>query len=124
MGDDLALFLLAMAAMCGMVGLVSGGPGEGYQDEVKQTFEWGWRHARRLVILVIGSSIVILGLALLFLPGPAFIVIPAGLAVLATEFVWAKRLLRKARKSGSDFGKMILGGGDASSDESPEEKED
>jgi hypothetical protein len=31
------------------------------------------------------------------LPGPAFIVIPLGLAILATEFVWAKKLLKKGK---------------------------
>lgn len=68
-----------------------------------------WRHARRVVILVIGGSVVLLGLALIFLPGPAFVVIPAGLAILATEFVWARRLLRRARKEGSKFGRRFWG---------------
>lgn len=40
---------------------------------------------------------LVLGLALLVLPGPAFLVIPAGLAILATEFVWARRWLRKSK---------------------------
>jgi hypothetical protein len=31
------------------------------------------------------------------LPGPAFLVIPLGLAILATEFVWARHLLNKAK---------------------------
>jgi tellurite resistance protein TerC len=34
---------------------------------------------------------------MLVLPGPAIIVIPAGLAILATEFAWARRLLHRAR---------------------------
>jgi len=68
-----------------------------------------WRHARRVVILVIGGSVVLLGLVLLFLPGPAFLVIPAGLAILATEFVWARRLLRRARKEGGKIGRRFWG---------------
>lgn len=55
------------------------------------------RQARRLVIFVIGSTVVLLGAIMLITPGPAFIVIPAGLAILATEFVWARRLLRRMR---------------------------
>ncbi len=51
------------------------------------------RHTRRLIILVIGLTVVGIGTALIVLPGPAFIVIPVGLAILATEFVWARRLL-------------------------------
>jgi uncharacterized protein (TIGR02611 family) len=67
------------------------------------------RHARRVIVSVVGVTVVLVGIALLFLPGPAFIVIPAGLAILATEFVWAKRLLRKVRDSATDVGKRISG---------------
>jgi tellurite resistance protein TerC len=40
----------------------------------------------------------LIGVALIFLPGPAFVVIPVGLAILATEFAWAQRYVRKARE--------------------------
>lgn len=49
---------------------------------------------KRVVILAIGTSIVIVGIIMIFTPGPAIVVIPAGLAILATEFVWARLLLR------------------------------
>ena len=52
---------------------------------------------RRLIIGVVGGTVLLIGIALLFLPGPAFIVIPDGLAILATEFAWARRYLDKAR---------------------------
>ncbi len=55
------------------------------------------RQARRLIVLVAGSTILLIGAALLVLPGPAFVVIPIGLAILATEFAWARRLLQKAK---------------------------
>jgi tellurite resistance protein TerC len=58
----------------------------------------GIRAARRVVIGVVGITILLVGAALLVLPGPAFIVIPIGLAVLAVEFEWARRLLRRARE--------------------------
>lgn len=58
----------------------------------------GLRYAKRVVIGVIGGTVLLLGIALIFLPGPAFIVIPIGLTILATEFVWAKRLLRRAKE--------------------------
>ena len=57
------------------------------------------REAWRIVILVVGSTVVLIGLALLVLPGPAFIVIPLGLAILATEFAWARRWLRRIRET-------------------------
>lgn len=49
--------------------------------------------AKRLIVAVIGFTILAAGLAMIVLPGPAFIVIPVGLALLATEFVWARKLL-------------------------------
>lgn len=56
-----------------------------------------YRVARRLVIGVVGVSVVIVGLVMLITPGPAIIVIPIGLAILAIEFAWARRLLRLFR---------------------------
>ena len=53
--------------------------------------------ARKLVVAVVGTAVLLAGVALLVLPGPAFLVIPAGLAILATEFDWARRLLRYAK---------------------------
>lgn len=55
------------------------------------------RNARRLTVGVIGGTVLLLGIALLVLPGPAFIVIPVGLAILGIEFAWARRLLRRVR---------------------------
>jgi tellurite resistance protein TerC len=58
--------------------------------------------ARRVIVSVIGATVLLIGVALLVLPGPAFIVIPVGLAILATEYAWARRWLRKARQIASD----------------------
>jgi tellurite resistance protein TerC len=52
---------------------------------------------RKLIVAVIGVTILLLGVAMVVLPGPAFIVIPVGLGVLATEFAWARRAVRRAR---------------------------
>lgn len=51
------------------------------------------RQAKRLAITVIGFTILAIGIAMIVLPGPAIVVIPVGLALLATEFIWAKKLL-------------------------------
>ena len=56
------------------------------------------RHARRVVIFVIGGTVLLLGFVLIFTPGPAIVVIPIGLAILATEFLWARRLLHKVKE--------------------------
>ena len=55
------------------------------------------RLAKRIIVAVIGGTITLVGIALIVLPGPAFVVIPIGLSILATEFIWARRWLRKAR---------------------------
>jgi tellurite resistance protein TerC len=52
---------------------------------------------RKPIVGVIGSTIFLIGIAMLVLPGPAFIVIPVGLGILATEFAWARRAIRRAR---------------------------
>jgi len=58
-----------------------------------------FRYARRVIISVFGMTVLLIGIALLVLPGPAFIVIPIGLAILATEYAWARRWLRFVRES-------------------------
>ncbi len=70
---------------------------------------------RRLIIGVIGGTVLLIGVAMVVLPGPAIIVIPLGLAILGTEFIWAKRLLRKSRgvfrRAKRRFFKTPRGGG-------------
>jgi tellurite resistance protein TerC len=57
---------------------------------------------RRVIVSVVGATVLLIGIALLVLPGPAFIVIPVGLAILATEYAWARRWLNKARRIASN----------------------
>jgi uncharacterized protein (TIGR02611 family) len=52
---------------------------------------------RRMLVAVIGTTVLLLGLLLIFLPGPGLIVILIGLAVLGSEFVWARRIIQRAR---------------------------
>ena len=56
------------------------------------------RHLRRIAVAFVGGIVVAVGVVMIALPGPAVLVIPAGLAILATEFHWARRLLRRVRK--------------------------
>jgi uncharacterized protein (TIGR02611 family) len=49
-------------------------------------------------VAVIGVSVLAIGIALILLPGPAVLVIPLGLAILGTEFLWARRLLRRVKQ--------------------------
>ena len=56
------------------------------------------KQTKRLIIFAIGATILAFGIILIFTPGPAIIVIPIGLAVLATEFIWARKLLHRFKK--------------------------
>jgi uncharacterized protein (TIGR02611 family) len=51
------------------------------------------RHARKVVVLIVGVTVLLAGVALLALPGPGMIVIIVGLLILSTEFAWAERWL-------------------------------
>ncbi|MGH7826293.1 MAG: PGPGW domain-containing protein [Candidatus Binatia bacterium] len=53
---------------------------------------------RKVVVGILGLSVILLGALMVFLPGPAIIVIPAGLAILATEFAWARMILTRLKK--------------------------
>ena len=50
------------------------------------------------MIALIGGTVVVAGAVMLVTPGPGLIVIPAGLAILAIEFAWARRWLQKVRE--------------------------
>src|SRR5262245_9551919 len=51
------------------------------------------RQVRRVLVFVFGISVLLVGIIMIVAPGPAVVVIPLGLAILATEFLWARRLL-------------------------------
>jgi hypothetical protein len=53
---------------------------------------------KRFAVTIVGVALLAVGLAMMVLPGPGILLIVAGLAVLATEYVWARTLLVKARK--------------------------
>ena len=53
---------------------------------------------RKCLVAVLGGALLIAGVAMLVLPGPAVVVIPAALAILAVEFLWARRWLAWLRE--------------------------
>ena len=52
---------------------------------------------KKLFIALMGGTVVLIGVAMIVLPGPGLLVIAGGLAILATEFIWARRALRNAK---------------------------
>ena len=65
---------------------------------IKRAVDFTYKAGKRFVIAIVGTSVLLLGVIMLVMPGPAFIVIPIGLAILAVEFVWARHWLKKLRE--------------------------
>lgn len=65
----------------------------------------GW--ARKSAVTVTGGALLVAGAAMLVLPGPGILVILAGLAVLATEYAWAHRLLTRMRERASQAARTV-----------------
>lgn len=73
-------------------------------------------HGRRVAIGVAGGTLLVAGVAMIVLPGPAIIAIPAGLGILSIEFEWAGRwrdalLARLALARRTDAGSGAAPGG-------------
>ncbi len=65
---------------------------------MKRVVDWTIANIRRLVVGVVGGTVLLIGIIMIVTPGPAVVVIPMGLAILATEFIWAKTLLLKVKE--------------------------
>jgi tellurite resistance protein TerC len=65
---------------------------------LRAAFDITYRFARRIVIGLVGATVLLAGVIMIVTPGPAFVVIPIGLAILGLEFAWARRWLTKVRE--------------------------
>lgn len=52
---------------------------------------------RKFLVGLIGGSVILIGLIMIVLPGPAILVVPLGVAILATEFAWARRVWQRGQ---------------------------
>lgn len=66
------------------------------------------RNGKRIGVSIAGFALVLVGLAMLVLPGPGILVVIAGLAILATEYVWAERALNLARQKAQQAKDKVL----------------
>lgn len=66
------------------------------KERLAITYKW----ARRIAIAIIGGTVLLVGIAMTVLPGPAFVVIPVGLGILGLEFAWARRWLKMLKEKG------------------------
>ena len=76
-------------------------------DELENLAVVSYRQARKAVILLLGSSVLLIGIIMILLPGPALLVIPLGLSILAIEFAWAARWLVQVRSTVGNLRKHI-----------------
>jgi uncharacterized protein (TIGR02611 family) len=70
------------------------------------------QRTKRLLKIVLGFTLLAIGAAMLMLPGPGWLTIGLGLAVLATEFIWARRLLSRLKKQAIKLHIFISRGSD------------
>ena len=82
----------------GSVGYYCGTPAEG-AVLIHKTLHVTYKAARRIVIAVVGATVVLLGIVMIVTPGPALVVIPVGLAILSIEFAWARHWLKRLRET-------------------------
>lgn len=76
-------------------------PGELEAVELER---WLARNAKRLWVLLAGTALILAGILIAPLPGPGFLILgPLGIAMLATEFVWARRLMRELDRNAHGF---------------------
>ena len=66
---------------------------------IKTTVHFTYKAARRIVVAVVGATVLLIGVVMIVTPGPAIVVIPVGLTILSIEFAWARTWLKRLRES-------------------------
>jgi len=74
---------------------------------MKKVFSTTYRTARRIVIAVVGGTVLIIGLIMLIGPGPGLLGTAAGLGILSIEFAWARRWLRKVKEKSQQAARKV-----------------
>ena len=68
------------------------------------------KQAKRVISVLVGFTVLLFGVLLTIpgVPGPGFLVIIAGLAILGTEFIWARRLLEKFKDGANNIKNSVF----------------
>jgi len=89
---------------------------------LRVTIGFVMRNGKRIFVTVAGMVLLLAGLVMMVTPGPGILLILAGLAVLASEYVWAQRTLNYARAKTEQAKNKVLGRGpDGSKGEGPDQ---
>jgi TerC family integral membrane protein len=105
---SISLGLIVLILGTGVLASVLTRPKDERQGDAFDLMHNGLRAARRVVVGVVGTTVLALGVAMLVLPGPGLMVIPVGLAILASEFVWARRWLNRIRGHGNGHAPIAI----------------
>jgi tellurite resistance protein TerC len=112
--DHVLLIIIAVLVLSGVLLPLIGNPFDidrhllPLVDDIEEYVMLVYRHARRVIILLVGSTVVVIGIAMIVTPAPAILVIPIGLSILAIEFAWARRWLLHFRKTMEDLQRKFL----------------
>ncbi len=77
----------------------------------KHPFYGSYKVAKRIVIGIVGGTILLLGVVMMITPGPGIPAILVGLGILGGEFAWARHWLRKVKAKAGDVARAITGKG-------------
>jgi uncharacterized protein (TIGR02611 family) len=66
------------------------------------------RQVRRIFLVLAGFTLLLLGIIMVFTPGPGTPVILLGLALLAAEFVWARRIMERVKRESARLKDTLL----------------
>ena len=76
---------------------------------IRKVVHLTYKAAKRIVVAVLGVTVLLIGTVMIITPGPAIVVIPIGLMILSIEFTWARLWLRRLRASISNRNSNSLG---------------
>ncbi len=74
---------------------------------MNHTLHLTYKFVRRITIFIVGVSVVLIGVVMFVTPGPAIVVIPAGLAILGLEFAWARHWLKLMKKKTKEVAEKV-----------------
>jgi len=77
------------------------------KDDLEELATLTYDRAKRIVIVLFGTTLLMIGILMLILPGPGMLAIIGGLAVLATQLFWARRMLRRSKSEVDQIGRKI-----------------
>jgi len=78
-----------------------------FYEQMKEIAIITTKDIKRIGLLLVGVTILLMGLAMLVLPGPGILFIVLGLMLLAKEFIWARKLLKKLKGGQETVSKLF-----------------